>query len=146
MESFRPEETATGTTHQTGTQNEMAQSTVVTMTDDIDGTPATETVGFAYKGKGYELDLNEENVAKLEAALEPFLAAARRTRTPAGFGGQLRRGKGVPRPAGRSGGDAAIRDWGRRNGYAVSDRGRVSTLLRKAYGEAKQRGEVMTEA
>jgi hypothetical protein len=120
----------------------MAQKTSVQLIDDLDGSEAASTVGFAWAGKGYELDLSAENQARLEEALAPFIDKARRTNRPAGFGGELRRGRGLPRSSNRSGGDAAIRAWGLANNYAVSDRGRVSALLRKAYSDAKQRGEI----
>ena len=49
--------------------------------DDIDGktTEGVETVRFAFDGNTYEVDLGADNYYKLVKALEPFVAAARRT-------------------------------------------------------------------
>src|SRR5436305_8670617 len=56
----------------------MSTKEVVTITDDIDGRAGAETVTFAYAGRSYEIDLGEKHRAKLEKALEPFIAAARK--------------------------------------------------------------------
>lgn len=67
----------------------MAQRVVVTLSDDIDGSEAAETIAFGLDGKSYEIDLNPANAKKLRKVLEPYLEAAasnrgpgRRTRTP----------------------------------------------------------------
>jgi hypothetical protein len=39
----------------------MARTTVIQLIDDIDGSEADRTVSFAYNGKRYSLDLNENN-------------------------------------------------------------------------------------
>jgi len=46
----------------------------------------------------------------------------------------------VPKPARQPVSDdlAAIREWGRANGFSVSDRGRISGLLRSAYEAAQE--------
>jgi len=87
----------------------------------------------------YEVDLCRSDLAKFhraEGALEQFFAVGhrvsgtgRRTRgsTAAGRG---RRGRGT------SADTSAIREWARRNGYEVSDRGRISEALREAYAAA----------
>jgi len=50
----------------------------VTLVDDIDGSPASETVFFSLGGRHYDIDLSAENAAKLRAGLASFVAAARR--------------------------------------------------------------------
>ena len=115
----------------------MAQRTQVILEDDIDGGPADETVTFALQGAQYEIDLNVKNALKLIKALEPFTTAARKT-------GGRRSGSGSARTTGgaatRGGADKAqlsqMRDWGKANGYKVSDRGRVSADLQEAYHKA----------
>ena len=49
----------------------MAQRVVVTLSDDIDGGVAEETVHFAVDGKSYEIDLSARNAEKLRSALAP---------------------------------------------------------------------------
>jgi hypothetical protein len=43
----------------------MAQKVLVEMVDDIDGEVATQTVPFGLDGVSYEIDLSEENAARL---------------------------------------------------------------------------------
>ncbi len=69
----------------------MAQQTIVTLVDDLDGSQADQTVEFGLDGVSYEIDLSEPNAAKLRDALAGFVSHARRT------GGRRR---GTTRPAG----------------------------------------------
>ena len=64
----------------------MAKKTFVELTDDIDGTKATETVSFGLDGVTYEIDLHARNAAKLRKAVEKWSGNARRT------GGRKHRG------------------------------------------------------
>lgn len=105
--------------------------TLVTLTDDLDGSKADRTVEFTYGGTAYEIDLNKKNASALDKALAPYIAASRKapTRTP-------RRGRPAAASSRRS--DlAAVRDWARSNGHSVSDRGRIPTAVLEAYDAAK---------
>ncbi len=42
----------------------------VSLTDDLDGSEADETIMFALDGAGYEIDLNAKNAAALRKALD----------------------------------------------------------------------------
>ena len=93
----------------------MATKTIVSVVDDIDGSENAETVTFTYAGTAYEIDLARKNRNALEAALTPFIEAARST------------GRGSTRRS-RAHGDedaAAIRAWAAANGLEVSARGRI---------------------
>jgi hypothetical protein len=92
----------------------MAKKRIVTITDDIDGRSAAETVSFAYAGRSYEIDLGEKNKAKLEKALEPFISAARKPATS--------RKAPVPTPLDLN----AVRSWAAQQGLEVAARGRVA--------------------
>lgn len=107
----------------------MASKTVVEVIDDLDGSKAEETVRFALDGTEYEIDLSSAHSKKLRDALQPFVQAGRRV------GGKR---SGRPRvAAGRDGKQLkAIRDWAKQHGMQVSDRGRVSAEVQKAYNEA----------
>jgi hypothetical protein len=110
----------------------MAQRVNVELIDDLDESPAAETVSFALDGVSYEIDLSESNAAKLRDALAPYLGHARRT---GGRRGQ--RSSASAGGSGKSGSDAAdIRAWARENGFEVSERGRVSAEIREAYAAA----------
>jgi len=107
----------------------MAQKVNIVLVDDIDGSEAEETISFALDGATYEIDLNADNAEKLREALAPWVGHARKV--------SGRRGGSRRSSAGSSGPSAAeIREWGRRNGFEVSERGRVSAELRAAYAAA----------
>lgn len=98
----------------------------ILLEDDVDGTPADETVRFGIDGKTYEIDLTAAHAAELRDDLARFVKAARRPSS------------GRRRPAAVSVGvdNAAVRAWGRSNGFKVSDRGRPSKELVDAYRAA----------
>jgi hypothetical protein len=99
----------------------MAQQVNIVLVDDIDGTPAEETVSFALDGKEYEIDLSAKNAAKLRDAVAPYVGHARKA------AGRRRGGRASgPSPA-------DIRAWARDHGFKVPDRGRVSSEVREAY-------------
>jgi len=107
----------------------MAQKVQVVLVDDIDGGTAEETVTFSLDGVSYEIDLSAANAAALREAFAPYVGVARRV------GG---RSRGTRRATTRSSraGSTDIRDWGRANGFDVSERGRISAELRAAYDKA----------
>ena len=110
----------------------MVQKVMVTLIDDVDGSPADETVLFSLDGVNYEIDLTADNAAKLRDALAPWVGHARRS------GGRRAAGRRTARPGGSSSsGDAAkIREWARANGFTVSDRGRIPAEVTEAYAKA----------
>ena len=57
----------------------MATRTVEVLIDDLDGTPAVQTVPFGLDGVTYEVDLSQENADRLREALDEFIAVSRRT-------------------------------------------------------------------
>lgn len=109
----------------------MAQRIQVILEDDIDGASADETVTFALDGVTYEIDLSSDNAAKLRDALAPWVGHARRVSTGRKTSG---RRAGSASPARNDLND--VREWGRANGFTVSDRGRVSRELQAAYDKA----------
>jgi hypothetical protein len=108
----------------------MAQQTIVTLVDDLDGSEAEQTVEFGLDGVAYEIDLSEKNAGKLRDALAGFVSHARRT------GGRRRgssRSAGGARPGVDREQNAAIREWARKRGMKVSDRGRIPAEVLDAY-------------
>lgn len=57
----------------------MAQRIVVTLLDDLDQSPADETVEFGLDGVSYEIDLSEDHARVLREGLRDFVEHARRT-------------------------------------------------------------------
>lgn len=106
----------------------MAQQTHVTLIDDIDGSPATETVRFGLDGSGYEIDLNDRNAGRLRDVLAPFTAKARKSDN---------RGRSGRRRARRGDVDASVvRAWAQENRVPVSERGRISASVLAQYQAA----------
>lgn len=108
----------------------------VTTIDDLDGAEGAETIEFGLKGATFEIDLTEQNVAKLSKALEPFLTVARPKKVAIATNGSSKPKKKAPQPVGKAVQMDAIRDWGRRNGRKVSDRGRVPKDVIDAFNHA----------
>ncbi len=114
----------------------MAQKVQVTLVDDLDDSKAAETVRFGLDGATYEIDLSTANAKKLRDALAVYIAHARRGTAR----GAARRGPARTAARGPARTDReqmhAIRDWARKNGYKVSDRGRVPANVLEAYHSA----------
>jgi Lsr2 len=114
----------------------MAQQTTVRFVDDLDGSEASGTFDFSLEGRSYQIDLSDENAAKLRDALAPYVDAARKA------GGRSRgraaRQTAVAEKPARSSREetAAIRQWARDNGHQVSERGRIPKSVIEAYQAA----------
>ncbi len=110
----------------------MAQIREVRLIDDLDGEAADETIEFGIDGKNYEIDLSKENAAKLRDALASYLASARRSggrrRSSASSGGAAARRPSIDREQ-----NQAIREWARKRGMKVSDRGRIPAEVLETY-------------
>jgi hypothetical protein len=116
----------------------MAQKVLVQFVDDLDGSVGEDvsTVSFALDGVSYEIDLREVNAAKLRDSLEDFVNSARRT------GGRIKRGV-TPAQAPSTPAKAtetrskeqtkAIREWARKNGHDLADRGRIPASVIEAF-------------
>jgi hypothetical protein len=115
----------------------MAQKVLVQLVDDLDGTTSEsiETITFGLDGVTYEIDLNEDNASALRDHLAEFIGSATRT------GGRAKRGTGsaAARESGANGSGRtreqtqAIRDWAKKNGHEVSNRGRIPAAVIEAF-------------
>ena len=116
----------------------MAQTTIVQLTDDLDGKPITdgdgETVAFTYRGQSYELDLSNKNLEALDKALEKYIAAARKVTSAA-----RPAGRGASRSSAANDVDPkAVRAWAEQNGVEVSPRGRIKAEIVERFRTAGQ--------
>ena len=121
----------------------MAQKVVVSLVDDLDSSEADETVEFGLDGATYEIDLSDANAAALRDRLADFVAHARRSggrrrsSSPAASSSGSRRASGS---GGRAAVDReqnqAIREWARKQGMTVSERGRIPSEVSEAYHKA----------
>lgn len=121
----------------------MAQQVNVVLVDDLDGSEATGTVTFDLDGRSYEIDLSDENAAKLRDTLARYVAAARRE---TGTGGPV--ATRTRQPARSPDETAAIRRWARENGIEVSERGRIAHSTAQAYAnrDTTPAPQIVTEA
>lgn len=109
----------------------MAQKTIVQLIDDIDQGVAEETVSFGLDGANYEIDLSAKNAAKLRDALAGYVANARRSSRPGGRPSSgSRRGRGARGDREQT---QAIREWARKNGHKVGEKGRIPAQILEAY-------------
>jgi hypothetical protein len=112
----------------------MAQKVQVLLVCDLhDGdVEGTETVGFALEGTAYEIDVCDKHGTALRNAFAPYVGAARRAGRAATTG---RRGRPA-KAASDKDRTVAIREWARKNGHKVSERGRLSAAVLSAYDAA----------
>lgn len=119
----------------------MAERVVRQLIDDLDGSDISdgggERIEFSVRGVEYQIDLAASNIAKLDKALKPFVEAASKVR-----GTRSRRAvKSISLNGNGNGGGskeqlAAIRKWARKNGFEVSDRGRIKGEILEAFEAA----------
>lgn len=116
----------------------MARKVQVILSDDLDDSiSADETVSFALDGTTYEIDLSEKNASEMRDVLGKYVSAARKVSSR----GARASGSGRSRATGGGGRmdreqAGAIRDWARKNGHEVSDRGRIPASVVEAYEAA----------
>jgi hypothetical protein len=123
----------------------MAQRVHVEMVDDLDGSEASQTVPFSLDGVNFEIDLSEGNASALRDELARYVSAARRI-----GGRKVRLATGQSLSGSASSGtdrerNRLVREWAQANGYAVADRGRLSSEIIAGY-EADQAAAAAPEA
>jgi len=105
----------------------MAQKVSITLTDDIDGTEAAETLTFALDGINYEIDLSSKNAAKFREGFGKYVGAARRIGKATGKAGKRTQIGPSPRE---------VREWATSNGMEVPARGRIPAEVMDAFNSA----------
>jgi len=102
----------------------VAKQIIHKLVDDLDGGDAEETVNFANDNIQYEIDLSEKNAAKLRDVFAPYVGAgARVARGGVVVGGRAARGRGGATADREQ--NKAIREWAKKSGKEISDRGRI---------------------
>lgn len=120
----------------------MAQKYVVLMVDDLDGAQLeadeAESIRFSVNGENHAIDLSKQHAEEFRTVLKPYLEKSRKV-------DHVASGK---RSVARSGSSSIIRpeeierrqqirEWARKNGYKVSDRGRISQDIVQAFDKAQ---------
>ncbi len=120
----------------------IASQVTVRLIDDLDGSDATQSVEFVYKGKSYRLDLNDDNALNLEKALAPYMAAAEQ----AGSAETSSRPRGTRRQAvarSRKPKQASdynpkeVRVWAQANGVDLPARGRIPSEVLERFAASR---------
>jgi hypothetical protein len=112
----------------------MAQKVTVSLVDDLDGSEAEETVEFGLDGAFYEIDLSEDNAERLRDALAEYVEHARRSGGRKRTGGRVAVAGRAPRTASADREqNQAMREWARKQGMNISDRGRIPKEVAEAY-------------
>lgn len=102
----------------------MAKQIIHKLVDDIDGGDADETVKFALDGIQYEIDLSEKNAGELREVFAQYLGAGTKVaRGGVVVGGRAARGRGGAAADREQ--NKAIREWAKKSGRDISDRGRI---------------------
>jgi len=113
---------------------------VFTLVDDLDGTPATQTVQFDAFGRRYSIDLSDKNAAELNAVLTKYASAGTEIVSPNRIAAKSIRTPGELNE---------IRNWARSQGHSVSDKGRIPehiiSQFEKAQKEARNAAEKAAE-
>src|SRR5262249_48950043 len=114
----------------------MARQVIHELIDDLDGSPAQETVQFGFKGKIFEIDLNERNAGALTDCFGEYADRAREIgRLPsAPRSSRVQRTVKSTPPVDT----AAVRAWAMERGVPVSDRGRLPASVIEAYEDARR--------
>jgi hypothetical protein len=112
----------------------MAKQVITVLTDDLDGSRADRTVEFGLDGINYTIDLSDKNAGKLRKALDIYIGAGSRVGRSSTEGRRTVRRRGVSTPT-RTDREQnrAIREWAAKNGFEVSDRGRIPSSVVRAY-------------
>lgn len=97
--------------------------------DDLDGGTAVGTVSFSYDGTNYEIDLSKRNKTAMDKAFKLYIDHARKVRAT-----RSRRSPSTASAPKRN--LAAVREWAKEQGLAVSDRGRISAAVQQQYDAA----------
>lgn len=117
----------------------------ITLVDDLDASlDADATITFSLESTVYEIDLSNANIAALKAALAPFIAVARKIpKHQVGPTARAipRRRKNNPDPE-----RDEIRYWASKNGYPISDKGRIPVNIMQAYLAAQIDSPQFSEA
>lgn len=101
----------------------MATRTI--LVDDMDGGDADVTIAFVINGDSYSIDLSHKNAEKFHKAIEPFVQAAKPHDRMSVVQGEV---VAVQQRQ-------AIRDWAKKAGYDIAERGRIPQDIVDAFNQ-----------
>jgi hypothetical protein len=109
----------------------MKMATRTVLVDDMDGGDADVTIAFVVDGDSYSIDLSHGNAHDFYEALAPFIAAAKKNTKISAVQGEI---AAIEQRS-------AIREWAKKAGYDVSERGRIPIDILDAYQEQNPKGK-----
>lgn len=116
----------------------MATKTTVELVCDLSGEPADETVKFALDNRVLEVDLTKRHADALREIMADYVGVARDVGklsvSAAATAGRRASSKGSVRQSFEQ--NQAIREWARKAGHVVSDRGRIKADIQAKFEEA----------
>jgi hypothetical protein len=113
----------------------MATTTVDVLIDDLDGSPAVETIRLGWNGEWRELDLSKRNVASLARTFDKYWHVGR----PVAPSTRNRRRRPTRSAAPKATRDPkVIRAWAAENGITVPARGRIPRAVEDQYNQARR--------
>lgn len=107
----------------------MARTVQIHLLDDLDGSPADETVRFSLDTTSYVIDLSTAHSDQLRKALAKYIVAGRRASRGATAVVASKQSSGVSTQAR----NRAIREWAKRSGRDINDRGRIPASVVEIY-------------
>lgn len=104
--------------------------TIERMTDDLDGTTASESISFVFDGVSYVIDLNKKNARALRSDFAKWVEHARKVKA-------VKRSRTGRRGATGANQTSAIRAWAAAQGLPVNARGRIPSSVIEQYNSAR---------
>jgi nucleoid-associated protein Lsr2 len=111
----------------------VAKQVITRLLDDLSGGPADQTIIFAYGGSSYSIDLSDANAEKFRTAILPWIEAGTRIGTARPGGVRFASAPSKQSMLATREENNRIREWASRNGYQVSDRGRIPVHVVEAF-------------
>lgn len=108
----------------------MAIKRITILEDDLDGSPADQTVIFALDGISYEIDLSDAHANNLRSAFRPYIEAARKI-SPSRARGRRTHERKVPY-------SVQVRAWAEEQGLPVNARGTIRGDVLEKYQAAHE--------
>lgn len=112
----------------------MAKQIIHKLVDDLDNGDADETIKFAFDGVNYEIDLSAKNAADMRKAFAKYIDKGTRVGRASAVAAARapRSGRGGVAVNDREQ-NKAIRAWAKKQGYDISDRGRIPQEVQDEY-------------
>lgn len=117
----------------------MAKREIITLIDDVTGEEGGDIkeIKYVVNGVMYACDMSETTRKQFDEALEPFVTKSRRSGTVRLGAAHTQVATAPRKPAIDREQNQAIREWAIKQGFKISERGRIpANILEKYHDEA----------